>query len=55
MYRTSFFIAQMDCPSEEQLIRLKLSELEGIVTLSFDLSRQELHVFLEKIKSSIEI
>lgn len=39
-----FSISQMDCPSEENLIRMALSELSGIRSLSFDLSKRELKV-----------
>ncbi len=35
----------MDCPSEENLIRLKLSEIEGINQLDFDLEKRNLTVF----------
>lgn len=44
MFKTSFHIAQMDCPSEEQMIRLKLAEVEGIQALEFDLDKRNLKV-----------
>lgn len=37
----------MDCPSEEQLIRMKLGELNGIHKLEFDLPNRRLIVFHE--------
>ncbi len=44
MQQTTFHIARMDCPSEEQMIRLKLSDLAGIHSLDFDLSKRTLSV-----------
>jgi len=35
----------MDCPSEENLIRMKLSGMAGIKKLEFDLSRRVLNIF----------
>jgi Co/Zn/Cd efflux system component len=35
----------MDCPSEENLIRMKLDEIERISDLSFDLEKRDLIVF----------
>lgn len=34
----------MDCPSEEQLIRMKLQEVEGITHLEFDIDNRKLAV-----------
>jgi Co/Zn/Cd efflux system component len=34
----------MDCPSEEQLIRMKLGEIANILSLSFDFSNRKLEV-----------
>ncbi len=47
MQKTIFHISQMDCPSEEQLIRLKLSEISSVQKLSFDLQARNLTVFSE--------
>lgn len=42
----------MDCPSEENLIRLKLDDLEDVQGLEFDLERRELLVFhLKDVKA----
>lgn len=41
---TRFSVPKMDCPSEENLIRMALADQPGIGTLSFDLSRRELSV-----------
>ena len=35
----------MDCPSEENMIRLKLDAVEGIGKLEFDLASRRLFVF----------
>lgn len=35
----------MDCPSEEQLIRLKLNDIEQIQQLNFDIQNRKLEVF----------
>lgn len=35
----------MDCPSEENLIRLKLNDLQGLKQLEFDLEKRELKVW----------
>ena len=44
MEKTSFKIEKMDCPSEEQIIRMKLADLESIRSLEFDISKRMLHV-----------
>jgi Co/Zn/Cd efflux system component len=45
MYQTLFKIDKMDCPSEENLIRMKFEELTQIKHLEFDLNHRELTVF----------
>lgn len=42
-WRTVFDIPRMDCPAEEQIIRLRLAALAGLV-LAFDLPRRRLTV-----------
>ena len=50
MQKTVFEITKMDCPSEENLIRLKLGSIESISHLEFDLEHRMLIVFhLERI------
>jgi Co/Zn/Cd efflux system component len=44
MYTTSFKIAKMDCPSEEQLIRMKLDGIPDIHHLDFDIATRTLHI-----------
>lgn len=39
---STFSIPKMDCPSEENLIRMALSNAEGVQSLRFDLARREL-------------
>lgn len=43
--KSVFHISQMDCPSEENLIRMKLEGVEGIKKLDFDLEKRNLAVF----------
>ncbi len=38
----------MDCPSEENLIRLKLAEIQSIKNLEFDLNERRLTIYHEK-------
>lgn len=45
MLKTTFKIAKMDCPSEEQIIRLKLAELPNILALDFDIANRTLTVY----------
>lgn len=54
MYKSIFKITKMDCPSEENLIRMKLSEISSIVNLSFDISNRKLTVFHSKKEDKIE-
>lgn len=45
MKKSTFKISQMDCPSEEQLIRMKLEQLVDIFSLEFNISKRELIVY----------
>ncbi|UPL51287.1 cation transporter [Hymenobacter sublimis] len=45
MNKSVFRVSKMDCPSEEQMIRMKLSGQEGIEGLQFDLANRQLTVF----------
>ena len=45
MQKTVFAIAQMDCPSEENLIRMKLDGITNVVHLDFDIPNRKLAVF----------
>lgn len=45
MQKTTFKISKMDCPSEEQMIRMKLADLTNINSLGFDIANRQLTVF----------
>lgn len=47
MKKTSFRISKMDCPSEEQMVRMKLDDVKGIHSLEFDIPNRRLNVFHE--------
>ncbi|MDQ1352943.1 MAG: hypothetical protein QG657_3249 [Acidobacteriota bacterium] len=57
MLKTIFEISKMDCPSEENLIRIKLDGVPGISNLVFDIPNRQLTVFhdgqLELIEKSL--
>ena len=57
MQKTTFEITQMDCPSEENLIRMKLDEISSIANLDFDIPNRKLTVFhsgeIDQIEQSI--
>ncbi|MEP2026174.1 MAG: cation diffusion facilitator family transporter [Reichenbachiella sp.] len=43
--KSTFIISKMDCPSEEQMIRLKLEALNEIKHLNFDIPNRKLEVY----------
>lgn len=45
MEKTIFKIQKMDCPSEEQMVRMKLHGFEQIEKLEFDIPKRELKVY----------
>lgn len=45
MDKTVFEISKMDCPSEENLIRIKLDGMDSIKNLDFDLAHRKLTVY----------
>jgi len=45
LYKTTYKITKMDCPCEEQLIRIKLSELKNIKSLDFNIADRQLIVY----------
>ena len=53
MYKSEFTISKMDCPSEENLIRLKLGSF-NVQKLEFDLESRKLLVYHEGTISEIE-
>lgn len=57
MQKSVFEISKMDCPSEENLIRMKLDGISGIKNLDFDIPNRRLQVFhqgeVQEIEKSI--
>ena len=57
MEKTIFKITKMDCPSEENLIRMKLDQISEVKNLEFDIPQRTLTVIhtgnLEEIEKSI--
>jgi len=57
MEKTLFEITKMDCPSEENLIRMKLDGISSIANLDFDIPNRILTVFhsgeIDQIEKSI--
>jgi len=45
MNKTIFNITKMDCPSEEQLIRMKLQNFGTVKSLEFDIPNRKLNVY----------
>lgn len=45
MYRSQFHVADMDCPSEEQLIRTALAPHEGVEKVEVDIAARSLTVW----------
>jgi Co/Zn/Cd efflux system component len=57
MEKSVFEIPKMDCPSEEQLIRMTLDSISSVKHLSFDIPNRKLTIYhigqLEQIENSI--
>lgn len=45
MNKTTFQISKMDCPSEEQMVKIKLEPLENITSIQFDTPNRKLEVY----------
>ena len=45
MNKSIFTIQKMDCPSEEQMIRMKLEPVDQVKHLEFDINRRKLEVY----------
>ncbi|UCE93091.1 MAG: cation transporter [Flavobacteriaceae bacterium] len=54
MNKTIFVITKMDCPSEENLIRMKLDGISNIANLDFDIPSRKLTVFHSGASDQIE-
>lgn len=52
--KTEFLIKKMDCPSEENIIRMKLDDIEGIKNLDFDIPNRTLNIFYNEHLSRID-
>ena len=56
MKKSTFIISKMDCPSEEQMIRMKLETYTQVKYLDFDIPNRKLEVYhleaIEEIRSS---
>lgn len=56
MKKSIFEVSKMDCPSEENLIRMKLDGMPGDKNLDFDIPNRKLTVFhsgeIDQIKKS---
>ena len=48
MHKTTFKVSKMDCPSEENLIRMKLEARADVLGLQFCLSERRLEIFHEE-------
>lgn len=57
MNKTIFEITKMDCPSEENLIRMKLDGISSIANLDFDIPNRKLTVYhsgqIDQIEKSV--
>jgi Co/Zn/Cd efflux system component len=57
MEKTTFEIPKMDCPSEENMVRIKLDGMREVKNLDFDIPNRRLTVFhdgrLDEIENSI--
>lgn len=54
MKKSDFIISKMDCPSEEQMIRMALDGIEGIAKLEFDIPNRKLAVYHTAEDTAIE-
>ena len=54
MKRADFIVSKMDCPCEEQMIRMALDGIEGIAKLEFDIPNRKLVVYHTAEDSVIE-
>jgi len=57
-YVSLFEVPKMDCPSEEQMIRMALENIQPMVSLEFDIPGRQVRVYhngsVEQIKSALE-
>lgn len=53
-YVSKFIVTKMDCPSEEQMIRMALDDIQSNIVLEFDTANRKLHVFHDRDVGEIE-
>lgn len=53
IYSSRYSVPKMDCPSEEQLIRIQLAGVSGIVAIEFDLTDRTATVFHEAQETDV--
>lgn len=57
MEKSLFYVKDMDCPSEEQVIRMKFEEITSIKKLEFDFNSRNLMIYhngdIDNIKNSL--
>ncbi|HOJ70619.1 MAG TPA: hypothetical protein PLR38_02130 [Syntrophorhabdaceae bacterium] len=44
-YKTTYAVEKMDCPAEEQMIRMKLSGLSSVASLDVDIPKRRIDVY----------
>ncbi len=53
MILSRFVVEKMDCPSEEQLVRMALSDLDGVDAIRFDLPNRSVDVSHSTVTSTV--
>ena len=53
MERSVFHVAEMDCPSEESMVKMQFEGVEGVHALSFDLDRRTVEIVHDLDQSEI--
>ncbi len=43
--KTTYIVKKMDCPTEEQMVKMKLEGLSGIKSIAIDISTQKIEVY----------
>ncbi len=51
--KSTYRVSQMDCPSEEQMIRMKLEPLHQVKLLQFDIPNRKLEIFHDQSHQEI--
>lgn len=58
MYQSLFYISEMDCPAEENMLRMKFAEKAGVHQLECDLSTRQCRIFhtapLAEIEAAVD-